>query len=102
MAMAYRSTEKRLKWLVWTSNVLGVTCVLAILVAAYYGYDVMRREVGALERQRQADLSLMAKAADLRPQHEQAASHLQTLHEELQGLKARLPVNPNEAEFLAQ
>src|SRR5262245_21856287 len=100
--MANRAGEKHLRWLHWGSNALGAAVALIILFGAQKAHDFMRREAMSLDQQLQDDLSRMSRADELRSQRELAARTLQSLYNQLDDLKNRIPATPNEAEFLAQ
>lgn len=100
--MINRTVQKKLTMLVWGTHAIGAICVIALLCAAYYAYGLLGRERESLDARRRDDLSLVARAEQVRADREAAARQLQSFSDTLNDLKSRLPSSPKEAEFLAQ
>jgi len=100
--MIHRAAQNKLMFVGWSTNALGALAVLAIGVSAYQAYGWLGSEREMIEARRRDDLALMARAEQVRAEHETATSYLASLNAQLTDLKNRLPSSPQEAEFLAQ
>lgn len=100
--MINRTTQKQLVLVVWGMHAIGVLCVATIAFAAYHTHGRLARERDSLEARRRDDLSLLARAEQVRIDHEAAVDRIRMLGDTLTDLKNRIPSSPREADFLAQ
>src|SRR5882724_4510815 len=100
--MINRTAQKKLAMLVWGTSALGAVALAASVVAAYQVHCVVDRERHLLEERRRDDLSLLARAEQVRADRDTAQARLDLLTSKLAKLKSYLPPSPKEAEFLAQ